>query len=641
MGMNKRLYISSIVILLAILFPICGKAYTTRNLLTSRTTKPQFKAMLDTTRNRIWLPPYADREAWEKLLGKDKELYIAKGEKRLSYPWQRVNATDYLEFLRSGNRSVMEGIIAENNRAITDLLMAELAEGKGRFIDQLVNGVYAGAEMTTWALSAHIPSQNNGNAIQPYDKHIVDLNAGDMGNLYSWVYYFMKPEFDKIDPEISRRLRHELKSRILDPYLKNDNVWWNPIKNYDGHMLNNWTPWCLSNVLLTAMIIEDDLDRYADIAYNTMVAMDHYFGYIKGDGACEEGPVYWKHAAGKTLDYIDLISLATGGGIDIHNEKLIRDIGEYLARAWVGDRWVVNFADAAARVNLDARLAFRYGKAVDSELLKSFGAMLYRMDPAIKNSSLFSILTSLPIEDEISKYDLPYVCPDYTYYPQTGFYAMSTPDGLFFAAKGGNNNESHNHNDVGTFSIWIDNTPLIIDAGVGTYTRQTFSKDRYKIWAMQSGWHNLPVINGKEQCFGAQYHASDVKARKGHFELNLKDAYPESAGIKDWTRSYSIKDKQVTIDDRFELTHAETPNTVNFLTRGETKVIAPGKIVIKADGKEALLSFDPTQFETYIINQVLTDPKFINVWGKEILKISLISKNKKLKDHYRFSIKQQ
>ena len=218
---------------------------------------------------------------------------------------------------------------------------------------------------------------------------------------------------------------------------------------------------------------------------------------------------------------------------------------------------------------------------------------------------------------------------------------MSTPRGLFFAAKGGNNNESHNHNDVGTFSIWFDNSPLIIDAGVGTYTRQTFSKDRYKIWSMQSGWHNLPVINGKEQCFGTQYHASDVKARKGHFELNLKDAYPESAGIKNWVRSYSIKDKQVTIDDRFELTHAETPNTVNFLTRGEAKVIAPGKIVIKADGIEALLSFDPTQFETYIINQVLTDPKFINVWGKEILKISLIGKTKKLKDHYRFSIKQQ
>lgn len=641
MSMNRRLYAISIVILLAILFPVCVSAFITRNLLTSRATKPELRSMLDTARNRTLFPPYADREAWEKLLGKNKEPYIENGEKRLSYSWPRVNATDYLEFLRSGNRSGMESILAENNRAVTDLMLAELAEGKGRFVDQLINGVYAASEMTTWALSAHIPSRNNGNAIQPYDRHIIDLTAGDMGNLYSWVYYFMKPEFDKVDPEISRRLRHELKSRILDAYLEQKNVWWDPRENYDGHMLNNWTPWCLSNVLLTAMIIEDDLDRYADIAYDTMLSMDCYLGYVKGDGACEEGPVYWKHAAGKTLDYIDLISFATGGSIDIRKEQLIRDMGEYPAHAWVGDGWIVNFADAAARANLDARLAFRYGKAVDSDLLKIFGAMLYRMDPAIKTGSLFSILTSLPIEEEIGKYDKPYIRPDYSYYPETGFYAMSTPGGLFFAAKGGNNNESHNHNDIGTFSVWMEDSPIIIDAGVGTYTRQTFGKDRYKIWAMQSGWHNLPVINGQEQCFGAQYHASDVKARKGRFELNLKDAYPESAGIKYWTRSYSIKDRQVTIDDRFELTHAETPNTINFLTRGEAKVVAPGKIIIKTDGKEALLTFDPTQFETYIINRVLTDPKFTNVWGKELLKISLTCKNKKLKDHYKFSIKQQ
>ena len=192
----------------------------------------------------------------------------------------------------------------------------------------------------------------------------------------------------------------------------------------------------------------------------------------------------------------------------------------------------MNFADAAARVNIDARLAFRYGKAVDSRLLKSFGAMLYRINFHNKKQQCPFFLTSLPIEDkEISKYDLP-LHPSRLLILSRNRILRNVYTQVL-AAKGGNNNESHNHNNE-HFSIWIDNTPLIIDAGVGTYTRQTFSKDRYKIWSMQSGWHNLPVINGQEQYFGAQYHASDVKARKGHFELNLKDAYPESAGIKEW-----------------------------------------------------------------------------------------------------------
>lgn len=641
MSMNRRLFIIPIAALLAILFPVCAKAGNARNLLTSRATRQELKTMLDTTRSWVWLPTYADREGWEKLLGNNRDSYIRKGESRLSYSWPRVKATDYLEFLRSGNRSEMEGIVAENNRAVTDLLMAELAEGKGRFIDQLVNGVYTGAEMTSWALSAHIPSQTGGKALQPYDRHIIDLNAGDMGSLYSWVDYFMKPEFDKIDPEISRRLRHELKSRILDAYLGNDSLWWDASRNYDGRMLNNWSPWCMSNVLLTAMLIEDDADRYADIVYLTMKGMDRYLDYVKSDGACEEGPVYWKHAAGKTLDYADLINMATGGGVDIRKERQIRRMGEYVARAWVGDRWVVNFADAAARVKLDPRLIFRFGKAVDSDLLKSFGAMLYRMDPKPGNRNILAILTSLPIEDEIARYDRPYLRPDYTYYPETQFYAMSTPEGLFFAAKGGNNNESHNHNDVGTFSLWLDTTPLIIDAGVGTYTRQTFSTDRYKIWAMQSGWHNLPVVNGAEQQHGAKYRASDVKARKGRFELNLKDAYPDSAGIKSWVRSYSIKGREVVIDDRFELTHAEEPDIVNFLTCGNAEITEPGKILLKTDGKRALLTYDPAQFEVSLIRQQLTDPKFADVWGTELLKISLTAKNRELRGHYRFTIKQQ
>ena len=39
---------------------------------------------------------------------------------------------------------------------------------------------------------------------------------------------------------------------------------------------------------------------------------------------------------------------------------------------------------------------------------------------------------------------------------------------MFVAAKGGFNNESHNHNDVGTFSLYVNTIPVIIDAGVGT-----------------------------------------------------------------------------------------------------------------------------------------------------------------------------
>ena len=64
--------------------------------------------------------------------------------------------------------------------------------------------------------------------------------------------------------------------------------------------------------------------------------------------------------------------------------------------------------------------------------------------------------------------------------------AADTTKGLFLAAKGGHNGESHNHNDVGNYIIYVNGDAAICDAGVETYSRKTFSEERYTIWAMQS-----------------------------------------------------------------------------------------------------------------------------------------------------------
>ena len=83
-------------------------------------------------------------------------------------------------------------------------------------------------------------------------------------------------------------------------------------------------------------------------------------------------------------------------------------------------------------------------------------------------------------------------------------------EGLYVAAWGGHNAQSHNHNDVGNVIVFADGRPLLVDVGVGEYTAKTFSPQRYDIWTMQSGWHNLPAINGADQRDGASFRARDV-----------------------------------------------------------------------------------------------------------------------------------
>ena len=53
------------------------------------------------------------------------------------------------------------------------------------------------------------------------------------------------------------------------------------------------------------MLLENNRDTLAKAVYMTMESVDEFLNYIKADGACEEGPSYWGHAPGKTLeDYI-------------------------------------------------------------------------------------------------------------------------------------------------------------------------------------------------------------------------------------------------------------------------------------------------------------------------------------------------
>ena len=440
-------------LILLIFTLLCGAstfAYTERNLLQKQADLNYLKDVLVLNQQWVTYPDYSDRDGWDAFLGTFKDDYIRRGEKLLDYQWQVVKATDYLAFERTGDRSIMEKPFGANNNAIASLLMAELAEGKGRFIDQLINGVFHTCEMTSWAPAAHLVIQPSSRSLPTYDYHVIDLVSGDLGGSLSWVYYFMRDSFDKVNPEISRRLRHELQIRILDPYMNNDSFWW-MARNYKGRMLNNWNPWCNSNVLMCFMLLENNRDTLAKAVYLTMESVDKFLNYIKADGACEEGPSYWGHAAGKTLDYLELLSDITGGKISIFREPMIKNMGEYISRSYVGNGWVVNFADASARGGGDAYLIYRFGKDVGSDELKSFAALM-RKSPSLPSNGrdIFRTLASIAIAKELQREEAGHENRTFTWYPETEFCYLSTKEGLFLATKGGHNGESHNHNDVGT-----------------------------------------------------------------------------------------------------------------------------------------------------------------------------------------------
>lgn len=209
------------------------------------------------------------------------------------------------------------------------------------------------------------------------------------------------------------------------------------------------------------------------------------------------------------------------------------------------------------------------------------------------------------------------------------------------AAKGGYNAESHNHNDAGTFSLWYKNTPVFIDAGVGTYTRQTFGPERYSIWTMRSKYHNLPTINGVEQNFGKEFKATDLKvnATKKQVSMNIASAYPAEAKAQNWTRSYQLNEKALVINDRFTLKNSEKANEIHFMLHSKPE-IQKNKIVVAVNGAKMQMTFDSNTFETSVESIALDDVRLSRVWGDEIFRLTLRDKKIRQSGNYKFIISQ-
>jgi len=75
---------------------------------------------------------------------------------------------------------------------------------------------------------------------------------------------------------------------------------------------------------------------------------------------------------------------------------------------------------------------------------------------------------------------------------------------LGVALKGGHNQEHHNHNDVGSFVVVLDDKPLLLDPGGEIYTARTFSSRRYESNVLNSFGHPVPLVAGKLQQTGRQ-----------------------------------------------------------------------------------------------------------------------------------------
>ena len=140
------------------------------------------------------------------------------------------------------------------------------------------------------------------------------------------------------------------------------------------------------------------------------------------------------------------------------------------------------------------------------------------------------------------------------YYAEESKWYVKRTKNYGFAAKGGNNNEHHNHNDVGAFIFAKNGKQVITDMGRGAYTKQYFRiETRYEHIECSSLGHSVPYFNdGTAQKFGGEFKAECETHESGKFSLDIAGAYGSEA-IKSVKRTFIAKEDEVILTDTFEV----------------------------------------------------------------------------------------
>jgi hypothetical protein len=224
-------------------------------------------------------------------------------------------------------------------------------------------------------------------------------------------------------------------------------------------------------------------------------------------------------------------------------------------------------------------------------------------------------------------------------------------EGFFVAAKGGHNAESHNHNDIGNFVIYIDGKPVLVDAGVETYTAKTFSEQRYEIWTMQSAYHSLlPTIEGVQQLPGAEYKATHVRYTADDAAatliLDMAAAYPPTAHIDRWQRTVTLqRGKAVQIQDDYTLSTQPRIIVLSLVTPCAVDLRMPG--IIRFNERSILgervsgagqLTYDATIFVPTIETISITDERLGGTWGEALTRVVLQAEQPAAQDCWRFEL---
>ena len=477
-------------------------------------------------------PPFADRAFWNPWKGRPAgQALIKQADTFAGQPMPELTEDGYNDFARTGQRWKYEKSFGDRTARLRAFVFAEGLVNDGSRLPLIESTLASVLDEPSWSVPAHAYGRKTWR--DAYDN--VDLAAAARAWDLATTDWLLG---DRLKPETRVRIRKEVRARVLTPYIERvraadrRDFWW-----MNGS--NNWNGVCNSGVVGAALLLCETPAERAEFVAAFEAYAPFFIAGFTDDGLCQEGLGYWIYGFGHHVLGSETIRLATGGKLDLLSGDKVKRIAAFDLRWDVvngiypafGDAWIG--VHTAPWLHDFAVLRFGVGKlqGVDDPLqLHVLGSFMYRtlFDLALPRDPVAGgkprVAAPLPLRDWFSDGGALIVRP------------AVPASGLAAAFDGGNNDQPHNHNDIGSFVVVNDGVLILTDLGADSYVKDTFGPKRYTSDVMNSFGHPVPRVAGQLQKTGADAKALTVRTEftdaRDTWEMDITSAYASPDLIK-------------------------------------------------------------------------------------------------------------
>lgn len=539
---------------------------------------------------------YQDRTFWEQMKqDAHAQKLLQTAPELLKQGMPPFIDSLYLHLNKTNVRLPGENMMNARFQYLYQLALAECLENNRRYLPAIEKALIDLCEQKPWSIPAHDRSLQNYNGTDYY----VDLVVATAGNSIAQCMTLLD---DRISPEVKARVQCAFREKVFRPVYRclesGKPFWW-------FTATNNWNSVCLAGVTGAALALLPDREERAYF----VAATEKYHEYgMKGyadDGYCSEGVGYYNYGFRAYILLREEVCRATQGKIDFFRTPKFVRIAQYGKK--------IQMLNGVCPAYSDCRIGLTVDWFITNYCDNVLGTVPYSekcvFPSSGNNLSLYGIelfprqAWKLEQDDEIRKAVREESNPLHSFYERAGILVARPAEGsacrLAVSAKGGNNAENHNHNDIGSYAISLGNETMAGDqGGPFSYPGDYFTADAPDKYPIKGSLgHPVPLMDGMPQLTGAKAQAVVLENTstdaKDILSIDFTSAY-NTPKLDKLTRTFVYdrsNDGSFTIEDKFTA-NASLRFETALTTAATWKQMDGNHILLTAGNEQLMVTID-------------------------------------------------